>query len=145
MKLPTGRLAAVEARAPKPFQQFTIVRSIVSPNGPGGCDGDPIEEGVHSRETTHRHDITTTEIFDPWHVGDLPPVLTDKQVAQYHATHAELGRGQSMKLWRNRPEGAALVITNADQTEITIPLAADDPKDTAGVSFTFELDRPEQE
>jgi hypothetical protein len=84
-RLSETRLRDAERRAPAPFVPMTMVRHCVEPNGPGGCDGPPIEAGVFEVTRTRKNAPAIVRWFDPPRL-DLLDVewerLTDEQVME---------------------------------------------------------------
>jgi len=75
-KISDGRLRDAERRTPKPFEPLLIVRTIVGPNGPGGCNGPPIQLGVASRTRTIPGGSIEEIWPEPWpQLADLPEYL----------------------------------------------------------------------
>lgn len=93
------------------FEPIAIVRTIVKPCGPGGCDGPAITVGIFDRVTTQEFGSSTVERFDPLiDEAEWPAPLTTEQVRQFQRIQDRAGRGtRHVEIWRNRPGGAAIV------------------------------------
>jgi hypothetical protein len=59
------RLRQAERHAPPKFDQLTMVETIVAPNGPGGCDGDPIRLGIGEITRNRKNAPPIVISFDP--------------------------------------------------------------------------------
>jgi hypothetical protein len=83
-RITESRLREAESRAPKPFESLTIVHTIVAPNGPGGCDGPPIDCGVCERTKTIPRGYLKETWSEPYPAkAELPDELLVSQRHRY--------------------------------------------------------------
>jgi hypothetical protein len=101
------RLEKLEARAPAPYDQHTILWTPAHPDPNGGP---PINGGVTQRWCTVPHRDGTVEVFEPECPENLlPPELTPAQVAQVLEHRDACGPRQNIQVNR-RADGSGTIV-----------------------------------